>query len=232
MQRWCSKPASTACARLLSAWHDIVHEVLPWSAFQCAILLDYLCLTYGPNDCRNPTKSAGPFGITEYIPDQWRGDVLLTHFGSLDLLPVWNHTWGSVSTNSSSGPEQTNCRCKNVWCNTSQSQVGVKWKYVARRKKTSVLFICQSFNVILPSSFDKTDATASSRSRSSFLSHVFYRAFYGQLLVCITTLTSLASPAFCICKGSWMESTENYNQLITLCVGAWQDGWVGFEKLV
>lgn len=69
---------------VFSAWHDIVHEVSPLSALQGAILLDYLCLTYGQYDCSKSTKSAGPFGITKYI--------LLTDVGSLDLLPVWNQT--------------------------------------------------------------------------------------------------------------------------------------------
>lgn len=63
-------------------------EVLSKVPF-CRIILN---LTYGPNDCRNPTKSAGPFGITEYLPDQRLGGVSLTDFGSLDLLPVWNQT--------------------------------------------------------------------------------------------------------------------------------------------
>lgn len=131
------QPAALCVSSLRDAKQHIVHETLPWSAFKryqrCLIIC---ALINGPSDCRSSGKYANTtvsFWITWLIfnkknkqtllspsakttwlvTNEW-ATVLLMDFGSLDILPVWNHTKSrkkrtkSTSTRRWFGPEQTN----------------------------------------------------------------------------------------------------------------------------
>lgn len=86
-----------------------VFKMWPWSAFKCTILFTYCGLVFGPNVDRNYIDK--PILLVQFgklseekqtllsLPNFWPMNgvkapvqLLLLHFGSVEILPVWKQT--------------------------------------------------------------------------------------------------------------------------------------------